>query len=67
MGTKSKYRVKINQFVFKKDLPELPSELRQDFEDICNSIFVEDPYNCFGFSTHNLEDSLAKYLVKWNY
>ena len=61
MGTKSKYRVKLNQLVKEKDLPELPPELRQDFQDICNSIFVEDPYNCFGFDSHNLKGDLKGY------
>ncbi len=61
MGTKSKYRVKVNQFVKEKDLPELPLKLRQNFQDMCNSIFVEDPYDCFGLNSHNLIGDLKGY------
>ncbi len=61
MATKSKYQVKINQFVHEKDLPELPIKLRQNFQDMCNSIFVEDPYGCFGLDSHNLKGDLKGY------
>lgn len=69
MGTKSKYRVKVNHLVIEQDLPELPLELTQDFQDICNSIFVEDPYGCFGLANHNLKGDLKGYRaleVDWN-
>ena len=49
MGTKSKYQVTVNHLVREVDLPQLSSELRQDFQDICNSIFVEDPYKVAKF------------------
>ena len=69
MGTKSKYRVKVSHFVIKEDLPQLPAELRQYFSAICNSIFVEDPYNCFGLNSHNLKGDLRGYRaleIDWN-
>ena len=54
MGTKSKYQVKVNNLVKEQDLPILPKELRKDFEDFCKSIFVDDPYDCFGLDNHIL-------------
>lgn len=69
MGTKSKYQVKVNHLVREVDLPQLSSELRQDFQDICNSIFVEDPYNCFGLNSHNLKGDLRgcrALEIDWN-
>ncbi|GBF81049.1 hypothetical protein AsFPU1_2458 [Aphanothece sacrum FPU1] len=61
MDIKSKYQVKVNNLVRKQDLPELPKELRKDFEDFCNSIFVEDHYNCFGLNNHTLKGDLRGY------
>lgn len=61
MGTKSKYLVKVNNLVREQDLPELPKELRKDFQDFCNSIFAEDPYNCFGLNNHTLTGHLRGY------
>lgn len=58
MATKSKYQVKVNSFVIEQDLADLPKELRKDFEDFCNSIFVEDPYDCFGLDNHTLKGEL---------
>jgi Txe/YoeB family toxin of Txe-Axe toxin-antitoxin module len=69
VGTKSKYQVKVINVVKEKDLPELPLKLRQDFQDICNSIFVEDPYGCFGLDSHNLKGDLSGYRaleIDWN-
>lgn len=69
MGTKSKYQVRVNNFVIKEDLPQLPKELRQDFDDFCNSIFVEDPDDCFGLNNHNLKGELKGYRaleIDWN-
>lgn len=61
MATKSKYQVKVNNLVIKNDLPKLPEKLKQDFEDFRNSIFVEDPYNCFGLDNHTLKGDLRGY------
>ena len=58
MGTKSKYQVKVNNLVKEQDLPILLKELRRDFEDFCKSIFVDDPYNCFGLDNHILKGEL---------
>jgi mRNA interferase RelE/StbE len=69
VGTKSKYQVKVNNFVIQEDLPQLPKELRHDFEDFCNSIFIEDPYDCFGLNNHNLKGELKGYRaleIDWN-
>ncbi|GBF85450.1 hypothetical protein [Aphanothece sacrum] len=69
MDIKSKYQVKVNNLVRKQDLPELPKELRKDFEDFCNSIFVEDHYNCFGLNNHTLKGDLRGYRaleIHWN-
>jgi Txe/YoeB family toxin of Txe-Axe toxin-antitoxin module len=61
VGTKSKYRVTVNNLVREKDLPILPEALKKDFEDFCNSIFVEDPYDCFGLDHHTLKGDLRGY------
>jgi hypothetical protein len=69
VGTKSKYQVKVNNLVREQDLPELPKELGKDFEDFCNSIFVEYPYNCFGLNNHTLKGDLRGYRaleIDWN-
>lgn len=59
MGTKSRYRVKVNPLVSREDLPLLPPELQQDFKDYCESIFVQDPYGCFGLPNHTLKGKLS--------
>ncbi|MDJ0598110.1 MAG: hypothetical protein QNJ37_04635 [Crocosphaera sp.] len=61
MVTKSKYQVKANHLVREEDLPKLSEALRKDFEDFCNSIFVEDPYNCLGLDNHTLKGYLRGY------
>ncbi len=61
MATRSKYQVKVNNLVREQDLPNLPKELSNDFEDFCNSIFVEDPYDCFGLDNHTLKGGLRGY------
>ena len=61
MGTKSRYQVKVNHLVREQDLPQLPETLKKDFEDFCNSIFSEDPYNCFGLDNHILKGDLRGY------
>ncbi len=61
MGTKSRYQVKVNHLVREEDLPKLSEGLRKDFEDFCNSIFVEDPYNCLGLDNHTLKGDLRGY------
>ena len=61
MGTKSRYQVKVNHLVREEDLPQLSEGLRKDFEDFCNSIFVEDPYNCLGLDNHTLKGDLRGY------
>lgn len=58
MAIKSKYQIKIHNLVKKQDLLELTTELRQDFEDICNSILTQDPYDCFGLDNHALKGNL---------
>ena len=54
MGIKSKYRVQVDQRIYQEDFPLLPPELQEDFKEYCESIFVEDPYDCFGFPNHGL-------------
>jgi hypothetical protein len=36
------------------DLPNLSQELQEIFQDICDAVFVVDPYNCSGFPNHPL-------------
>jgi hypothetical protein len=55
--------------VITHDLPKLPGKLRLDFQDFCNSIFVEDPYDCFGLNSHNLSGDLrdcSALEINWN-
>lgn len=61
MATKSKYQVKLHKFLVSQDLWTLPKPLQRDFYDFCNSIFVEDPYHCFGLSNHLLKGKLRGY------
>jgi mRNA-degrading endonuclease RelE of RelBE toxin-antitoxin system len=58
VATKSRYQVKINDQVIKKDLVQLLTYLKKDFEAICRTILTQDPYNCFGLDSHNLKGDL---------
>jgi mRNA-degrading endonuclease YafQ of YafQ-DinJ toxin-antitoxin module len=44
-----------------EDIPLLPEVLQQDLEAFCNSLFVEDPYGCFGLPSHSLKGQLRGY------
>lgn len=60
MGTKSRYLVKAHCLVRTEDLPELPEQLREDFEKkICGFIFVVDPHTCVGIPNHALHGELS--------
>ena len=61
MGIKSKYQVKTRQEVRETDLPILSQELQEIFQDICDAVFVVDPYNCGGFPNHALKGKLKGY------
>lgn len=49
MGIKSKYQVKTRQEVREADLPNLSQELQEIFQDICDAVFVVDPYKVIIF------------------
>ncbi|MDJ0662561.1 MAG: hypothetical protein QNJ42_24215 [Crocosphaera sp.] len=55
--------MKVNHLVREEDLPQLSEGLRKDFEDFCNSIFVEDPYNCLGLDNHTLKGDLSSIRI----
>ncbi len=61
MGSKSRYRVQIKEAVQAEDLPALPVELQESFNDLCESVFAEDPYGCFGLLNHALKGRLSGY------
>lgn len=61
--------MKTRQEVTRIDLPILSEELQDIFKDICDAIFVTDPYNCGGFPTHFLKAKLRGYRaleIDWN-
>jgi mRNA-degrading endonuclease YafQ of YafQ-DinJ toxin-antitoxin module len=69
VGIKSKYQVKTRQEVRETDLPNLSQELQEIFQDICDAVFVVDPYNCSGFPNHALKGKLKGYRaleIDWN-
>lgn len=58
MGIKSTFQVQVKKQILEEDIFCLPEELRSDFEDYCESIFVKDPYKCFGLPVHALKGRL---------
>lgn len=70
MATRSKYQVQLHSQVTLGDLPALPPELREDFDDFCHSLFIEDPYGCLGLAHHLLKGKLRGYRaleIDWNH
>ena len=61
MGIKSRYLLKLHDLVQQQDLVELSAELNKDFKAICNTAFTQDPYSCFGLSSHDLRGDLKNY------
>ena len=61
MATKSRYKVQIHQLVRTEDLPDLPEELQEDFQDICDTVLSQDPYKCLGLPNHALKGRLKDY------
>jgi len=61
VGIKSKYQVKTRQEVRQADLPILSQGLQEIFWDICDAVFVVDPYNCSGFPNQVLKGKLKGY------
>ena len=61
MTTKSKYLPKLHELVQHQDLIELAEQLQKDFKVICNTVFTQDPYDCFGFPSHDLRGDLKHY------
>ncbi len=37
----------------------MPMELQEAFQDLCESVFAEDPHNCFGLPNHALKGKLS--------
>jgi mRNA interferase RelE/StbE len=69
VGIKSRYRVQVNPLFYREDLSLLPKELQEDFEDFSKSIFVEDPYDCFGLPHHKLSGKLKDCIaleIEWD-
>ena len=69
MATPSRYQVKLHSLVTLEDLPMLPESLKKDLDDFCRSLFVEDPYGCFGLASHSLKGQLKGYRaleIDWN-
>ena len=69
MATPSRYQVKLHSLVTLEDLPMLPESLKKDLDDFCRSLFVEDPYGCFGLASHSLKGQLRGYRaleIDWN-
>jgi hypothetical protein len=69
VGIKSKYQVQTHHEVRTIDLPNLSQELQEIFKDLCDAIFVVDPYNCSGFPNHWLRGKLRGYRaleIDWN-
>ena len=57
----SRYRIQIHQRVNQEDLPGLTDELREIFEDVCQSVLILDPYRCLGLSSHGLKGKLQNH------
>lgn len=61
MVIKSKYLLQTHKLVETEDLSQLPTELRQDYEDIYKPILKADPYNCGGLTTNQKKGKLTGY------
>lgn len=47
----------------------LPDPLKKDLDNFCRSLFVGDPYGCFGLDSHSLKGRLKSYRaleIDWN-
>lgn len=61
MATKSRYLLQIHKQVNSDDLPQLPSELREEYETIYKPILQSDPYRCGGFPSAEKKGKLSGY------
>ena len=61
MATKSNYLFQKHPKVDSEDLPVLPIELQEDFEQIYKPILMVDPFRCGGFPNHALKGRLKDY------
>ncbi|MFB2981506.1 type II toxin-antitoxin system RelE/ParE family toxin [Microseira sp. BLCC-F43] len=61
MATKSNYLFQKHPKVDSEDLPALPTELQEDFEQIYKPILMVDPFRCGGFPNHALKGRLKDY------
>jgi mRNA interferase RelE/StbE len=61
--------MKVHRLVRAFDLPDLPDDLREIFDDVCQSVLVFDPHRCFGLPNHRLKGNLVNYRaieLDWN-
>jgi mRNA interferase RelE/StbE len=61
VATKSNYLFQKHLKVDREDLPALPTELQEDFEQIYKPILMVDPFRCGGFPNHALKGRLKDY------
>jgi len=54
VGIASNFHVQNHPLIRKQDLPNLPKELQEDFDEIFLDILNEDPYDRCGFPGHIL-------------
>ena len=64
----TKYQLKIHPKVFAEDIPNLPEDLKTDFDEIFKPVLQFDPHNCDGLSCHLLTGKLKNWQaleVEW--
>ena len=65
----TKYQLKIHPLVLTKDIPDLPEDLKTDFDRIFKFVLQLDPHNCLGLPCHSLTGKLKNWQaleIEWD-